>query len=363
MNMERILDNIIIFICCLVFLLSFGNDKMMIVSICMSIIYTCLTIYFDKFIVSLFLFMTALLFSLPSHTLSYFIPLFCYPFFHTSYTYVCIPAVFVLYFHHNELNVLAASSILLLSVLCFILKLRTDKYLEESRHFEKIRQDLKDYNTNLNIKNRELIAKQDYEVTNATLNERNRIAREIHDSIGHTLSGSILQIAALTAVVRDEAVASHLKEVNERLTDGMNSIRASIHNIHEESVDLNLKITEMVNTFDFCPIEYIYDVERDLSSKAKYALIYIVRESLTNIMKYSNASHVSLNISELPGFYKIIIHDNGTAFSSSAVTAGMGTVSMYDRINSLGGTINITKDNGYRIYITIPVETKITGQN
>lgn len=363
MNMERILDNIIIFICCLVFLLSFGNDKMMIVSICMSIIYTCLTIYFDKFIVSLFLFMATLLFSLPSHTLSYFIPLFCYPFFHTSYTYVCIPAVFVLYFHHNELNVLAASSILLLTVLCFILKLRTDKYLEESRHFEKIRQDLKDYNTNLNIKNRELIAKQDYEVTNATLNERNRIAREIHDSIGHTLSGSILQIAALTAVVRDEAVASHLKEVNERLTDGMNSIRASIHNIHEESVDLNLKITEMVNSFDFCPIEYIYDVERDLSSKAKYALIYIVRESLTNIMKYSNASHVSLNISELPGFYKIIIHDNGTAFSSSAVTAGMGTVSMYDRINSLGGTINITKDNGYRIYITIPVETKITGQN
>lgn len=127
-------------------------------------------------------------------------------------------------------------------------------------------------------------------------------------------------------------------------------------------MDLNLKIAEMVNSFDFCPIDYIYDVERDFSSKAKYALIYIVRESLTNIMKYSNATHVLVNISELPGFYKIIIHDNGTAFSSSAVTAGMGTVSMYDRINSLGGTINITRDNGYRIYITIPVETKITEQ-
>ena len=360
--MERILDNIIIFICCLVFLFSFSTDKMMIVSICISIIYTCLTIYFDKLIVNLFLFLAVLLFSLFSNTLSYFIPLFCYPFFHTSYTYVCIPAVFVLYQHHNELNILAAAFIVLLSVLSFILKFRTDNYMGEHRHFEEIRQNLKDYNTNLNLKNRELIAKQDYEVTNATLNERNRIAREIHDSIGHTLSGSILQIAALAAVVRDEQIASHLKEVNERLTDGMNSIRNSIHNIHEESVDLNLKIAEMVNSFDFCPIDYIYDVERDFSSKAKYALIYIVRESLTNIMKYSNATHVLVNISELPGFYKIIIHDNGTAFSSSAVTAGMGTVSMYDRINSLGGTINITRDNGYRIYITIPVETKITEQ-
>ncbi|MCI8669550.1 MAG: hypothetical protein HFI34_08540 [Lachnospiraceae bacterium] len=360
--MERILDNIIIFICCSVFLFSFGTSKAVIASICISIIYACLTIYFDKFIINLFLFIAVLLLVLLSNTLTYYIPLFCYPFFHTSYTYVCVPAVFVLYLHNDELNILAAASVLLLSVLSFILKIRTDSYLEDHRHFEEIRQNLKDYNTNLNLKNRELIEKQDYEVTNATLNERNRIAREIHDSIGHTLSSSILQLAALTAVVRDEQIASHLKEVNDRLTDGMNSIRASIHNIHEESVDLNLKIREMVNSFDFCPIDYIYDVEQDFSSKAKYALIYIVRESLTNIMKYSNATHVSLNISELPGFYKIIIHDNGTAFSSSSVAAGMGTVSMYDRINSLGGTINITKNNGYRIYITIPVETKITGQ-
>lgn len=362
MNMERIIDNIIILICCLVFLFSFGTDRMMIVSICVSIIYSCLTIYFDSFIITLLLFMVVLFFSLFNSTLPYFIPLLCYPFLHTSYTYICIPASFVIYLQRSNLNSFAIASICLLCILSFILKFRTDTYMEEHKHFEEIRQNLKDYNTNLNLKNRELIEKQDYEVTNATLNERNRIAREIHDSIGHTLSSSILQLAALTTIVQDEQIASHLEAVNERLTDGMNSIRASIHNIHDESIDLNLKIKEMVDSFDFCPIDYTYDVERDFSSKAKYALIYIVRESLTNIMKYSNATHVSLNILEMPAFYKIIIHDNGTSFSSSSITTGMGTVSMYDRVNSLGGTININKDNGYRIYITIPTETKTTNQ-
>ncbi len=238
----------------------------------------------------------------------------------------------------------------------YILKYRTDIYIGEHKHFEEIRHSLKEYNSNLNLKNKELIERQDYEVTNATLNERNRIAREIHDSVGHTLSSSILQIAALTAIVQDEQISSHLNEVNKRLTDGMNSIRASIHNIHEESIDLNLKIKELVDAFEFCPIHYTYDVENDFSSKAKYSLIFIVRESLTNIIKYSNATLVTLAVSELPGFYKIIIQDNGTKFSTSTISSGMGTISMYDRVNSLGGTFNINKDNGYRIYITIPIK-------
>ena len=53
-------------------------------------------------------------------------------------------------------------------------------------------------------KNKELLEKQDYEIQVATLNERNRIAREIHDSVGHLLSRSILQLGALKAVHRQE---------------------------------------------------------------------------------------------------------------------------------------------------------------
>lgn len=297
-----------------------------------------------------------LLLSFVSNTFLFFIPLVCYPFFHTPYTYLCFPTAFVLYMQYKNIPSLAIASICLLCVMSYILKYRTDIYIGEHKHFEEIRHSLKEYNSNLNLKNKELIERQDYEVTNATLNERNRIAREIHDSVGHTLSSSILQIAALTAIVQDEQISSHLNEVNKRLTDGMNSIRASIHNIHEESIDLNLKIKELVDAFEFCPIHYTYDVENDFSSKAKYSLIFIVRESLTNIIKYSNATLVTLAVSELPGFYKIIIQDNGTKFSTSTISSGMGTISMYDRVNSLGGTFNINKDNGYRIYITIPIK-------
>ena len=164
----------------------------------------------------------------------------------------------------------------------------------------------------------------------------------------------------MTYITNDETTKEYLQNINKTLTDGMNSIRSSIHNIHNESIDLNLKLKELTDGFDFCKIEYSYDIQDDFSIKAKYAIIFIIKEALTNIIKHSNATLVKISIIQNPAFYKIDIHDNGTNINATQTkkSQGMGTISIYDRISSLNGTINITKTDGYRIYITFPIDNK-----
>lgn len=363
--MEKLLDYIIIFLCTTIFYVTFGDRYMSVITICLAITFGSLALYFDWFAMKILLFIAFLAVSYWDPSLMYFSPLVFYKLFHESFQYITIFYGIILYLNFGSLHLLKLIAIASLYLLTYILKYRTDLYLDEKEYYENLRDQLTQNNTTLNIKNKELMDKQDYEITNATLNERNRIAREIHDSVGHILSSSILQIAALTAISKDDTVTENLKNINKTLTDGMNSIRTSIHNIHEDSIDLNMKLSEIIDGFKFCEISYKYEVDDDFSIKAKYAIIYILKEALANIMKHSNATNVSVSITQVPAFYKIEIKDNGTmiANGSSNNTSGnsksgqgMGTISIYERVSSLNGTLNIFKEHGYRIYITIPVE-------
>lgn len=95
---------------------------------------------------------------------------------------------------------------------------------------------LRDTDTELKLvmeqRNRELLEKQDNEIYLATLRERNRIAREIHDNVGHMLSRSILQVGALATICKEETIRQQLAGINDTLNQAMNSIRESVHDLH-----------------------------------------------------------------------------------------------------------------------------------
>ena len=92
---------------------------------------------------------------------------------------------------------------------------------------------MRDTDTELKLvmeqRNRELLEKQDNEIYLATLRERNRIAREIHDNVGHMLSRSILQVGALATICKEETIRQQLAGINDTLNQAMNSIRESVH--------------------------------------------------------------------------------------------------------------------------------------
>lgn len=252
-------------------------------------------------------------------------------------------------------------------VLSLFLWLYAGKYQALYQDFHQIRDDSEEHALLLSEKNKALLEKQDYEIYAATLRERNRIAREIHDNVGHVLSRSILMTAACKTINKDEALAPLLENLEASLNDAMNSIRSSVHDLHDDAVDLEDAIKGLVKDFTFCPTALTYDMSRQVPREVKYSLISITKEGLSNVMRHSNADSVNILLREHPALYQLCIEDNGTSGNEipdiqtesdsdkmNNISDGMGLSNIRDRVKSLGGTVQITQEKGFRIFVTIP---------
>lgn len=206
--------------------------------------------------------------------------------------------------------------------------------------------------------NQVLLEKQDDEIHVATLNERNRIAREIHDNVGHQLSSALLQVGALQTLQPDSSGLAGLKKT---LDEAMDNIRSSVHNLYEQSMDLDVQMKTLVEGFQFCPIRLTMDVAGPMDGKIKFAVLAIVKEAFSNIIKHSNASQVEVVLMEHPGFYQLTVADNGqlTAHAQAqaqALDEGMGLKNIQQRVDGLKGHFLIKRDRGFTLFITLPKE-------
>lgn len=246
-------------------------------------------------------------------------------------------------------------ALLVLLAISVIVKYKAVQYNKLHIKYIKSRDELTEMSMNLEKKVEDLMMREDFLVSIATLNERNRIAHEIHDNVGHLLTSSIIQIGAIMAITKEETTKEMLGNIKSTLDVGMNSIRNSIHNIHEDSIDLYLQISNIINTFTFCETTLNYEITNDLNINIKYAVIGIVKEALANVMKHSNATKVSISLYEHPSLYQIIIIDNGT-LKSKSVDNGMGLQGIKNRVNSLGGIVNFDESKGFKIFISLMKE-------
>lgn len=216
----------------------------------------------------------------------------------------------------------------------------------------------------LEEKNQSLLARQDAEIYAATLKERNRIAREIHDNVGHLLSRSILMTGAIQTMNQSESLEEPLQQLDASLNLAMNSIRESVHNLHDDALNLEESTRQLVQDFQFCPITLHYDIGVEPPKSLRYAFLTITKEALANIIKHSNATRATITIREHPGLYQLEIKDNGTNAVSAMngrnpslsmiETTGMGLQNMQERVKQLNGTILFDTEHGFRIFITIP---------
>ncbi len=257
--------------------------------------------------------------------------------------------------HLITLSPLSSAAALLLSLAAWLLYYRTDANQKVQQKYRALEDNSKELAIRLERKNRELMEKQDYEVRLATLAERNRIAREIHDNVGHLLTRSLLQVSAMQVAFRKEApVEEQLRSIKETLSGAMNAVRASVHGLHEESVDLRLQLEALLGGFRFCPVRLTYDAGV-LPKELRYAILSIVRESLSNIAKHSDATQASVSLVEHPALYQLTVKDNGTRPPAMAA-GGIGLQNMRDRVESFHGVFRAGWDHGYSIFISIPKE-------
>jgi len=247
------------------------------------------------------------------------------------------------------------------ALFCFLLKSKSLKISELSHTYYDSKYELEDLATLLTQKNKALLEKQDSEIHIATLNERNRIAREIHDNVGHLLSRCLLQIGALMTISKsqNELIYTNLSQIKETLSDAMNSIRSSVHDLHDEALDLHAEISKLASDFHFCAIHLEYDISSSPCKEIKYSFIAIVKEALSNIIKHAHPTQVEIILKEHPGFYQLIIRDNDLNNKSISST-GIGLNNMQDRIAGLNGQFSIDTTNGFRIFISVPKNKEIT---
>ncbi len=249
--------------------------------------------------------------------------------------------------------------LLCLGFLAVLLEKRTTEILGGRRRLHTVEDADRERELLMEKRNRELLKRQEYEVRLAVLTERNRIAREIHDNVGHLLTRSLLQVGAMEVFYRQEKnLWEPLEGVKASLSEAMGQMRQSVHNLHEEAVDLPLQLEQLVREFTFCPVTLRCQMAGQMPTAMKYGLLAIIKEGLSNIARHSDATEAFVTLLEHPAFYRLTVSDNGAPKEVSAGKwpEGMGLLGIRERVESLGGIFRLLEEPGFGFFISIPKE-------
>ncbi|NLP35638.1 MAG: sensor histidine kinase [Clostridiales bacterium] len=366
--MYEIIDKILLFLGCTAFYLFRTDSNLAIIPILITLALGCFFIYFEDGRVRLVgsLLFAAICFFQPEYIV--FLPFVLYDVLLNRNQWVVATLPILLLVHMPEYS----SATVLVSVgfttAAYILRFKTDRLNKLQMDYYELRDVSTHISLELEAKNKDLLANQDAQINLATLNERNRISKEIHDNIGHLLSRSLLQIGAMLIIAKEEPIRDGLSSLKESISQGMDQIRNSIHHMYDESIDLYQQLDRLVKDFTACHISYEYDIKNPPPLPIKHSLIAIVKESLANVMRHSNATRVSILLREHPAIYQLIIQDNGTLSKQQQKSltemierqdfgSSMGLRNIFERVKGFDGNINLSFDQGFKLFITIPKTT------
>ncbi|MBD2277276.1 MAG: sensor histidine kinase [Nostocales cyanobacterium LacPavin_0920_SED1_MAG_38_18] len=198
----------------------------------------------------------------------------------------------------------------------------------------------------------------------ATLEERNRIAREIHDSLGHSLTALNLQLETALKLSKHDIprAMTFLVTAKELGSKALQDVRQSVstmryHPLQGQTLEEAIKVLaadfqRYNGILPSCQISIISPLSMEISTP----IYRIIQESLTNISKYAQATEVQLELITTLAGLKLIIQDNGKGFEVGQNTTGFGLQSMRDRTLALGGEfqINSSHNHGCQIIVDIP---------
>ncbi len=199
----------------------------------------------------------------------------------------------------------------------------------------------------------------------ATLEERNRIAREIHDSLGHSLTALNLQLETALKLwqANPEKAYTFLARAKELGSKALQDVRESVstmrfnplqkQSLEQAIIGLAENVLRAGGILPVCKINLSHPIYSEISTP----VYRIVQESFTNISKHAQATAVKLELTTTKTDLHLVIEDNGKGFDLAQNTTGFGLHSMRDRTLALGGKFNInsTPGSGCQIIVDIPL--------
>jgi len=248
----------------------------------------------------------------------------------------------------------------LVFLLTFFYTKLTKGNIEKLNKFTRMDDDLREENYKLNS-----MLSRDLEYENqlkyvSQLEERNKIAQEIHDNIGHTLSASLMQLEAANLLMdRDmDKSRSIIQNTINVLRDGMENIRATLRNIKPASEQMGIsRIKLLLDKFmkdNNIDVILVYKGNLELISYNQWKVIHDnINECLTNILRYSKATKVMVNVNVLNKLTKVEIKDNG--IGEMKISKGLGIRGIEERTEGIGGKVIIDGSNGFSVILLLPI--------
>lgn len=244
-----------------------------------------------------------------------------------------------------------------LTSLSFYLYAQAEEISELTTRFLKLKDDSWEKETLQSRKQQSLLLAQETEIELKILQERARIAHDIHDNVGHLLSSSVIQLGAVEAINTSPELVLPLQQLNETIHQGMDSIRGSIHNLHYESLSLTDSLSHLIDNFSFCSVSTEGSIFGNLNAETNKVIFFAVKEALANIMKHSQATTCWLTFTELPAFYRLRIKNNGAHFTNESLKSGIGLYSMRERVKGVNGQLHLVGEKDwFMLTIVLPKE-------
>ena len=237
-----------------------------------------------------------------------------------------------------------------------------DELGELAASFNQMSAELNQRTQQLTQTNDELQVKK-AEVKLAALEERQRLARELHDSVSQALYGIALgSRTARTLLERGEPAkaAEPLDYVLSLAEAGLSEMRALIFELRPESLKNEGLVAALIKQSDALQARHKLDVvtsfcpEPDISLDAKETLYRVAQEAMHNIARHAKATRITLSLLHADGKLTLEVRDNGKGFDPDGDFPGhLGLKSMRERVANIGGAFHITSRPGEGTVVTV----------
>ena len=200
----------------------------------------------------------------------------------------------------------------------------------------------------------------------AVMEERNRLARDLHDSAKQKAFAALAQLGTANGIIRTkpEGVIPHLNEAETLVYEVIQELTFLIQEIYpialqEKGLPTTLReyVFEWENRND-AVVNLTVQNERPLPLEVEQAVYRFIQEALANVSRHSKAGRVDISVVYNPESLQVIVADDGHGFDMNQKAKGMGFRSMRERISSIRGTVQIQSapGQGTRLIAQLPIK-------
>ncbi len=193
--------------------------------------------------------------------------------------------------------------------------------------------------------------------------ERRRIARELHDEVGQTLTGVMLQVESLAAVIPDD-LREQLDELRETARHGTEEVRRIARRLRPEALeDLGLQsalsaLATRISEQARLDISRHLDSQLTLSQQQELVVYRVAQEALTNVARHADAEHVELRLERVEPHAVLTVRDDGRGLGPGDLSSSHGIRGMRERAMLIDAKLAFSPGNGRgtEVKLTIPLE-------